>query len=218
MTNAIIKRRIEALELELKDLEVETNGAKKIPKSAERRVIKLTHELRVAQLLLEHRDNPIQRGIDVLFCLSATLPLVSVSLESGRLLLLLGLNFLALWVMLREARGLTQMMHRRSLAFWLVSEMGGTLPQWYQYRRASHRALVRLSFIFALWLIAYIQLSPVTPVSLIGIFMGLTFMVISLLIEGYQSRLDLAQDVYPLAKLTAQFKAQVEALDDSMFY
>ena len=210
MTNNQLKQRVKDLTTQIQDMERQLPDHGKFDPEFAKVYIPLRQELHTATLLLSSRRNPIQEIIDIFYFFSASWPLLLSGYSLGRSFLLVGLNFLAMLVLLRQARCLTQVMHRRSIFFWLLSELGGNLPEWYAYRASLRRRLWGLAVFFIAWLIPYYLLLPFSGV---GIVIGSLFMVGTVILEARLSRLDLMKDVYPVAKGVADLKSITQRID-----
>lgn len=211
MTNQRIKKRLMELEEEIVELEKEIDQLNQVEPHLMRNIFKLRTELTTGSLLLEYRENHVQRAIDALFCSSVSTTLVSLGYSLGQTVVLMALNFCLLFVLLRYARQLTQVIHRRSFIFWFVSDMGGNLPEWYQYRSKIRRELVGIGVLFGVWTAFYLQIKHVSDFLT---FMGLALMAVTVLLETKQSKLDLMRDVYPLAKNIVELNETYEALSE----
>ena len=211
MTNNQLKQHVKDLTTQIQDMERQLPDHGEFDPEFAKVYLPLRQELHTATLLLSSRRNPIQEIIDIFYCFSASWPLLLSGYSLGRSFLLVGLNFLAMLVLLRQARCLTQVMHRRSIFFWLLSELGGTLPEWYAYCASVRRQLGFHAVLFIIWLIPYFLFLPFSGA---GMLFGMALMFMTFVLEHRMSHLDLALNAYPIAKGVAELKTIEERIDD----
>lgn len=196
MTNQVIRHRIKNLKLELNELkkaQCESSIAQPI-----KREYKMIREIQVGKFLLEYRDNVLFNMITLIFSIVISWPLTLTGYPIESALLLMLMNFLAIYLIVSYSIQLNQAMDRRSLIFWFVSEIGGNLPEWYQYRSKIRRQLVIMGIFFWVWAFAYANLIPIPSVF---VYFGLFLVFKALCSEAKESEIDLLNDAYRLAKL-----------------
>lgn len=212
MTNNQLKQHVKDLTTQIQDMERQLpDGCHEFDTEFAKAYVPLYQELQTAILLLDSRRNPVQAWIDAFYCLSASWPLLLSGYSLGFSLALVGLNFLALYLLLRKTRGLLQSIHRRSFFLWLLSDLGGTLPEWYAYCASVRRQLGFHAVLFIIWLIPYFLLLPFSGA---GMLFGMALMFMTFVLEHRMSHLDLALNAYPIAKGVAELKTIEERIDD----
>lgn len=196
MTNQVIRKRMKDLKLELNELK--KNRCESGVSQPIKREYQMVREIQVGKFLLEYRDNVLFNMITLIFSIVISWPLTLTGYPIESALLLMLMNFLAIYLIVSYSIQLNQAMDRRSLIFWFVSEIGGNLPEWYQYRSKIRRQLVIIGIFFWVWAFAYANLIPIPSVF---VYFGLFLVFKALCSEAKESEIDLLNDAYRLAKL-----------------
>lgn len=121
---------------------------------------KVVLECLIIDFILDNRKNKLIHYLEYIWCLAVS-QLLILSVQSLSLsLILITLNCLVLILLIRKSRELIQILEPTSLLLWVKSECGGNFPEWKRYCKNIKTQLLFNLFIFMVWLIAYIQLSP----------------------------------------------------------
>ena len=170
-------------------------------KSKEREL--LHQELMWTKQLIDHRQNDQQVLLDQLFCWFYSIHLLIRPSSVLINVFVAGLSFFMMKGLVRNIRELLELLDQDTLLFWLFSDLGGNLPEWYSFQQRIRR---RLNSYFVLFVIfGEINLRLIS-FDQIGVFLVLTAMFLSFVLSPAFTHQVCLRDVYVKAKLIAQKK------------
>lgn len=210
MTNQLLRKQMNELRIQTRDLEARLSNAGSMTSDFAKLYIPLREELCLMELLLASRHRPFQWVIDLLYAFSVSWIFLLSGYSFGLSLLLVGINVLAVFIFFQYSRQLIQLTYQNNLPLWFFSESGGTLPEWYMYRKSIHRHLVGLAILFLAWIFPFLTLLPFSKIAFLS---GLILMLTSLFLEyRHGARLELPR-IYSAAKGIAELKTIHQRID-----
>lgn len=161
----------------------------------------LHQELMWTKQLIDHRQNDQQVLLDQLFCWFYSIPLLIRPSSVLINVFVAGLSFFLMRMLVRNIRELLELLDQDTLLFWLFSDLGGNLPEWYSFQQRIRRRLKSYFVLFVIF--GEINLCLIS-FNQIGVFLALTGMFLSFVLNPAFAYQVCLRDVYVKAKLIAQ--------------